>query len=117
MQNGRTQIDFSPSLRFVPSDNPMRWVWLYMSVPSLAGTTDLEAFKIFYAPTLDGPVIDESLTDPSIRTYVDSRTGVSLRRVKHFSGYLVSTGFNCEATPEAPECAPGGGGSDSTRTP
>jgi len=96
--NGRTQVDFSPSLRFVPSTNPTRWVWLYMSVPSLAGTTDLSKFNIYYAPTLDGALIDESLTDGSLRTYVDTRTGTSLRRVKHFSGYAVSEGRTCDAS-------------------
>ena len=108
VQNGRTQVDFSPSLRFAPSDNPTRWVWLYMSVPSLARTTDLEAFKIFYAPTLDGPLVDESVTDHSLRTFVDTRTGTSLRRVKHFTGYVV-IGRTCDAAVES--C------SDSTTTP
>lgn len=97
VQNGRTQVDFSPELRFAPSSNPTRWVWLYMSVPSLAGTTDLEAFKIFYAPTFGAPLVDESLTDPTLRTYVDTRTGTSLRRVKHFSGYVVTSG-RCDPT-------------------
>ena len=97
--NGRSQVDFTPSLRFVPSNNPNRWVWLYMRVPSLAGTRDLEAYKIFYSPTLDGELIDESVADPSLRTYVDLKTGTSLRRVKHFSGYTVTT-RDCESGTE-----------------
>jgi hypothetical protein len=90
--NGKTQVDFSPSLRFVPSSSPSRWVWLYMRTPSLAGTTDLSQFTIFYAPTLTGPLVDESIADASLRTYVSTQSGTSLRRVKHFSGYVVSTG-------------------------
>lgn len=99
VKDGRTQVDFSPSLRFVPSDSPSRWVWLYMNLPSLAGHENLEAFKIFYTPTLDGPTIDESIGDSTLRTYVDRERGVSLRRVKHFSGYAVSTGrSSCDSS-------------------
>lgn len=96
--DGRTQVDFSPSLRFVPSDKPSDWVWLYMYTPSAAGAADLSQFNILYAATLDGALVDESLADASLRTYVDARSGVSLRRVKHFSGYTVSTGAKCDPT-------------------
>lgn len=92
IENGRTQVDFGRDLRFAPATSPTRWVWLYMRAPSLAGTTDLEAFKIFYVATPGGALVDESIADPTLRTYVDTRTGTSLRRVKHFSGYVVVSG-------------------------
>lgn len=113
--NGVTQVDFSPALRFVPSDDPSRWVWLYMSSPSLAGTADLSQFNVLYAPTLDAPLVDESLTDLSLRTYADVRTGTSLRHVKHFSGYAVIANAKCDpnAPPAGTTCSP----SDSTTTP
>ena len=94
--NGLTQVDFSPALRFVPSDRPSEWVWLYMYTPSAAGAADVSQFNILYAATLGGALVDESLSDASLRTYVDSRSGISLRRVKHFSGYAVSTGDKCD---------------------
>lgn len=103
----RTQVDFSPSLRFVPSTDPSNWVWLFMYNPSAVGATDLSAFKIYYAPTLNGPVIDESLTDSRRRTYVDTRTGMIFSAVAHFSGYT-SMG-RCDTPPPsdtgvAPTC-------------
>lgn len=104
--DGRVQVDFTPSLRFAPSDKPSEWVWLFMYTPTASGAVDLSAFNILYASTLDAAPVDESLTDASLRTYVDSRSGVSLRRVKHFSGYTVSTGAKCDPTvttcPDAP---------------
>ena len=98
VHHGRTQVDFTPNLRFAPSDSPAEWVWLYMYTPSAAAATNLSQFNILYAPTLDGALVDESLVDASLRTYVDSRSGVSVRRVKHFSGYTVSTGAKCDPT-------------------
>ena len=103
VSNGYSQVDFTPSLRFVPSDNPARWVWLFMYTPSAIGATDLSQFKIYYTPTLDGPLVDEASSDASLRTYVDTRSGISLRRVTHFSGYT-SWGFACEAG--SPGCTP-----------
>lgn len=96
--DGRTQVDFTPDLRFVPSNKTSDWVWLYMYTPTAAGAVNLAQFNIMYAPTLDGALVDESLADASLRTYVDSRSGVSVRRVKHFSGYTVSTGAKCDPT-------------------
>lgn len=90
--NGRSQVDFSPSLRFVPSANPAKWVWMYMYTPSAARSSNLSQFTIFYAPTLDAQLVDESLIDSTLRTYVDQQSGVSLRRIKHFSGYVVVSG-------------------------
>jgi hypothetical protein len=97
--NGKSAIDFTPSLRFVPSNDPARWVWLYMSTPSAKGemrAQGLEKYNILYAPTLGARGIDEAATDATLRTYVDTRNGSSLRRIKHFSGYLVH-GFSCDA--------------------
>ena len=31
--NGKTWIDFTPSLRFVPSSSPSKWVWMVMHTP------------------------------------------------------------------------------------
>ena len=39
-----------------------------------------------------GPCVDESLTDPSMRTFGDAVSGLLGRRIKHFSGYSVGVG-------------------------
>jgi hypothetical protein len=89
--NGQTRVDFTPSLRFVPSSNPARWVWLAMYTPTAVGSADLSQFNILWESALGAAPIDETPSDASLRTYVDTWQGVSLRRIKHFSGYVTTT--------------------------
>ena len=113
--NGMTWVEFSPELRFVPSDNPSRWVWLYMYTPQTIGATgDLSRFSILYAANIGGPVVNDAAEDATLRTYVDARTGISYRRVKHFSGYTSSEGRSCEV---ASDTCSGGGEEKAAPTP
>ena len=97
-ENGRTWVDFSPELRFAPSADPSRWVWMYMYTPDARGATgDLSRFNILYAQSIGGVTVDDAASDPTLRTYVDTRTGISVRRIKHFSGYTASAGRDCES--------------------
>lgn len=95
-ERGRAWVDFSPALRFVPSTHASRWVWMYMYAPAAVGARDLDRFNILYATSIGGEVIDETTTDPSLRTYVDTRAGIVHRRIKHFSGYTSSSGYACD---------------------
>jgi hypothetical protein len=100
-RDGATWVDFTPALRFVPSTNSSKWVWMVMYSPEAKDATgDLSRFNILYAPTLGGKPVDETATDSSLRTYVDTWSGVSIRRIKHFSayeqGYGVGAGRSCE---------------------
>ena len=101
---GGTAVDFTPALRFAPSTSPGRWVWLVMYSPDARGATgDLSRFNILYAPTLGAARIDETVDDSSLRTYVDTFSGISLRRIKHFSayeegGYGSGAGRTCDAS-------------------
>ncbi|MEO8623050.1 MAG: hypothetical protein ABI625_18390 [bacterium] len=100
-----TWIDFTPSLRFVPSKESHDWVYLYMYNSSVLGAADFSSYSILYVPTLGARGIDEAQTDASLRTYVDTRTGVSMRRVKHFSGFQTSSGRSCDPATET-DCYP-----------
>jgi hypothetical protein len=101
--NGQTWVDFSPSLRFVPTSNPTKWVWMVMHAPGAIGaTTDVARFNILWATKIGGPTVDETSTDPTLRTYVDTWQGISLRRIKHFSGYTLPDGRTCN--PASEEC-------------
>ena len=100
-KDGVTSIDFSPALRFVPSSSASSWVWLLMYSPDAKGATgDLSRFNIFYAPTAGAALVDETTSDASMRTYVDTFSGISARRIKHFSmyesGYGLGSGRTCE---------------------
>jgi hypothetical protein len=91
---GRTWVDFSPELRFAPSDKPSKWVWMFMYAPEAVGAQgDLSRFNILYAASIGGATVDDALTDATLRTYVDTRSGLLVRRIRHFSGYTASSGF------------------------
>jgi len=81
--DGRPMVDFEPALRF----NPNAQVTLYLRERSDASEPQA---KIFYVSP-DGTLVDESLTDASLVTRT-APNGFKYRRVKHFSGYLLSTG-------------------------
>jgi hypothetical protein len=100
-----TWVDFSPSLRFVPSNDSKKWVWMYMSTPSVIGARDLSKSAILFAPAIGAAGIDESPSDPTLRTYVDTWGGMSTRRIKHFTGYMTSSGRACDPQAE-PDCYP-----------
>jgi hypothetical protein len=90
----RTWVDFSPELRFVPSTNPSRWVWLFLNTPAARNASgDLSRFNILYAASIGGVTVDDAAGNPTLRTYVDTRAGVTFRRVQHFSGYLGTSGY------------------------
>ncbi len=108
-QNGRSWVDFSPELRFAPSDNPSSWVWMYMRTPQTVGAAgDLSRFSILYAASIGGAMENDAASDPSLRTYVDTRGGLSFRRIKHFSGYTASSGNACVIGTTSDGC-PGSG--------
>jgi hypothetical protein len=96
-ENGRSWVDFSPELRFAPSADPSRWVWMYMYTPDARGAQgDLSRFNILYAQSIGGVTVDDAASDATLRTYVDTRTGVLVRRIKHFSGYTAWAGRTCD---------------------
>jgi hypothetical protein len=96
-QNGQISIDFTPSLRFAPSSSASRWVWIVMYTPDAIGASaDLSQFNILWAKSLGGATVDESQSDSTLRTYVDTFQGLSLRRIKHFSGYTIDSGRKCD---------------------
>jgi hypothetical protein len=106
-KNGETWIDFTPSLRFVPSTSPARYVWMVMYTPEAIGASgDLSRFNILWANRIGGAKVDETPADATMRTYVDTWTGVSMRRIKHFSGYTSSSGRTCGAYEECSEGPP-----------
>lgn len=102
-KNGTTSVDFTPSLRFVPSASPSKWVWMVMYTPEAVGASnDLSRFNILWASAPGQPGIDETPSDPTLRTYVDTWQGISLRRIKHFTGYITGSGKSCD--PEQETC-------------
>jgi hypothetical protein len=90
VQDGREWVDFSPELRFKPSRSPLGWVWIYMHTD--AAVLPDRSLVILWSPAIGVPGIDESLDDATLRTFVSPWSGYAYRRIKHFSGYNVTSG-------------------------
>jgi hypothetical protein len=103
-QDGREWIDFTPALRFKPSPWSFQWVWIYMRTD--AATMPDPSLNILWSPAIGVPGIDESINDPTLRTFASPWSGYAYRRIKHFSGYNVTSGYTSipsdlqERTPE-----------------
>ena len=90
--NDHPRVQFSPDMRFTPDDAKPAWLVMYDKTAAKDST-----FKIMYCPTLEDVCIDESLADPEVVTRADKKNQFLYRRVKHFSGYNVTTGTTAEA--------------------
>jgi hypothetical protein len=88
-------LDFSPDLRFAPLDARRASAELYLKDRAALSAA---APSILYCNAAG--CVDESLSDPSMVTIRDRQQGYLYRRIKHFSGYQVSTGRDEGTTPQ-----------------
>lgn len=121
----QVSIDFKPDLRFRPSAG---WVTIRTAayndllttgaVRQLPRTSSyFSNFAILYVPSGGQSHIDEvrSTGDPTLVTHVDLTSGIVWRRVKHFSGYMVTAGQKCStSSPDATTCIPDDGSGSTT---
>lgn len=75
-------IDFQPAMRF----NPDVFVSLYL-VASNDATLDASRVMKYCNAT---SCVDESVVDPTLKSFVDVENKVVFRRIKHFSGYVIA---------------------------
>lgn len=109
-------VDFSPSLRFVPTATVILYTDVYAqtivanSALYAANPAAARAYAMYWVPTFLGATVPDYLTDPTAVTHVNITTGRVWRRVKHFSGYSVTTGLPCDPSPTDPDCVVVDGG-------
>jgi hypothetical protein len=77
-------VEFQPAMRF----NPRKTVNLYIYSPKATKKTQFPS--LLYCNS-SNRCVDESRSDDDLKTHVDSDDDMVFRRIKHFSGYLVST--------------------------
>ena len=94
--DGRSWVDFTPALRFAPSADSTQWVQIYMYSDAAYDPDNLPDLAIYWSQNLEEIGVDESIDDPSLRTFVDVDKGIAFRRIKHFSTYNVSVGVRSE---------------------
>jgi hypothetical protein len=100
--NGFASVEFEPALRFSPD------VEVILTFSDKKASSDPLA-RILYCSGGKTTCVDESKTDPSLVTHRDFR-GQIFRRIKHFSGYNVVLGGECDLSLGDPDCIDIGGG-------
>lgn len=103
LENGNVMIEFLADLRF----DPTKAVVIYAAVQTDTGVVIKRDILYWQRVGEDVVNTDEAVIDRSMTTYTDPITGLLYRRVKHFSGYVVSSGRECEEGVEG--CEEGGG--------
>ena len=110
-------VEFTPDLRFSPSavvtlstnafaTTIKSGAWYYAYHHDL-----LNGMVIFSHPVAGATSVFDFAGDRSLITHVNLTTGVVWRRIKHFSGYFMSSGQACSPSPDVPECVLVEGGS------
>jgi ABC-type oligopeptide transport system substrate-binding subunit len=103
-------VDFSPELRFSPNTEVTLSTDIFSQV--LKANRDyyathpgsLNFLAISFSPTLGSAAVADYSVDKSLITHIDLRTGNIWRRIKHFSGYLMSSGEACTPSAGNPDC-------------
>ena len=89
--SGQTWVDFTPAVRFVPTDDPNQTVWMLMKAGVDVTDANYVGLAMQWMPTGSPDLaVDEASSDSSLKTYVDIERDVVFRRVKHFSGYVIA---------------------------
>ncbi|NUQ91702.1 MAG: hypothetical protein HOQ12_07085 [Gemmatimonadaceae bacterium] len=92
--SGRAWVDFTPAVRFVPTDDPNHTVWVMMKTGVDVNDSNYMNFGMKWLPSgSPDQAIDESVTDSTLKSFVDLQHDIVFRRVKHFSGYLVGSDY------------------------
>lgn len=87
---GAAWVDFTPAVRFVPSDDPAQTVWIMMKTGVEADQSNFDHFALAWSSNPEtGERVNEAAEDPSLKTYLDVERSIAFRRIKHFSGYIV----------------------------
>lgn len=107
---GGVGVDFTPPLRFSPnavvtlSTNKFAPYLIGNSAYFLAHPALLNFLSIYYAPSINSSYLSDFGGDPSVITHVNFASGTVWRRIKHFSGYFMSSGEACTPSPDVPDC-------------
>ena len=91
-KGGHGYVDFEPSLRFVPASAHDTGRWVILSMYDRKMLKDAASYRILYHAG-DDLWIDESLTDPTLCAWLDRQHSMVYRRIKHFSGYMITAAF------------------------
>ncbi|AHG89110.1 hypothetical protein J421_1573 [Gemmatirosa kalamazoonensis] len=87
--SGKSIVQFSPDLRFAPDKINTLYLW--------KGSFTSATAAVAWCPTGSDKCYDEASADPSVAATLGTN-GFLSRRVKHFSGYTSTWGFDGDST-------------------
>jgi hypothetical protein len=103
-------VDFSPALRFSPATQVTISTSVFADLIKsnrdyfAKNPSSLNPLAILYASDLGAVGSSDYASDASVVTHIDLASGTIWRRVKHFSGYSMTSGEACEPAPDNPDC-------------
>ena len=92
-KGGLAYARFDPELRFVPADARSILRWVILSLHDSKNVRSQNDYSILYDAGGSVGWVDEELTDPTLHAWIDPFTNSVSRRIKHFSGYMLASGF------------------------
>jgi hypothetical protein len=92
-KGGYSYTTFSPQIRFVPADARTVSRWVVLSLHVNRKLHEQDVYSILYNCDTD-QWVDEAPSDPTLRAWLDPLHNSVVRRVKHFSGYMVAAAFS-----------------------
>jgi hypothetical protein len=98
---GLSHSDFQPAMRFVPSHN------VQLAMRNRDGLLSASMRVDFCTAT---GCVNEAKADPSLLTVLNGAAGTATRRIKHFSGYMVTVGITDNDGNDSTQTDPNNGG-------
>jgi hypothetical protein len=92
-KGGHAYARFEPALRFVPADARSVLRWVILSLHDQRRLHDLDDYTILYYADDSRGWVNEELTDPTLHAWLNWFDNSVSRRIKHFSGYMLASGF------------------------
>ena len=95
-EQGMPVAEFYPDVRFARGTSARWQEWVIRGLKVQGTLNNKLGYGILYKPTGGNRWIDESLDDPTLKSW-RAAGNIIARRLKHFSGYNVSLGFEEQA--------------------
>lgn len=104
--DGKLYVDFQPALRFVPSVRVTLATDVFADAIRYNETNgSKDGFSIQYSPAIGSSGVPDAMGDSTVKTVVQANAGRLVRRIKHFSGYMIAgTQEPCDPTAGNPLC-------------
>lgn len=105
--NGRIYADFSPHIRFSPATIVTIGTNIHQSYvhsKGYSGGNHPTTLGLLFSSATGGLPVNDAAADPSLISHINLKSGWIWRRIKHFTGYNINTGEECDPSDGDPYC-------------